>query len=325
MAPSKVRPPRSGFTLIELLVVIAVIGVLVALLLPAVQFARESARRTECSSNMRQIGIALHLHHDTMRHLPPGAVDHLTVQTDAHRRYTIPNTDAQGRIVKHGWVVFILAYMEEEPIRNKYNLHFDWRAQENEPATETIIPTFICPSSPERRRVRQFNDPTFGQVRAGATDYGVCNGVDGGPLFPLGLIDAQTNSRRVGMMRVNELQTFADCLDGLTNTFWITECAGRPARYNAGRIRAPGTVSGAGWADRENEYIVHGFSYDGLTSTGPCPLNCTNANEIYSFHPNGAHVIMGDGSVRLLPNQTPMRLVAAMVTRQAFEAMGDLP
>jgi prepilin-type N-terminal cleavage/methylation domain-containing protein len=320
-----VSPRRQAFTLVELLVVIAIIGVLIALLLPAVQFARESARRASCSNNLRQIGAALHLHHDNMRHLPPGAVDHLTVQTDAHKRYNIPNMDAQGRPVEHGWAIFILAFMEEEPLRNKYNLQFDWRAPENKPATETIIPTFICPSSPERRRVRQFNNATFGQVREGASDYGVCNGVDGANLFPLGLIDVATNRERQGMMRVNQLQSFSDCPDGLTNTFWITECAGRPQLYRTGRRRIQGTVNGAGWADRENEYIIHGFTNDGVTSTGPCPLNCTNANEIYGFHPNGALIVMGDASVRFLPEATPMRVVAMMNTRQANEPIGDLP
>ena len=309
---------RAGFTLVELLVVIAVIGILVALLLPAVQFAREAARRVQCANNLRQIGTALHLHHDALRHLPPGALDFAT-RNDAYARYdATPGTE-------HGWAIFIMPYMEQESLWNKYSLKHDWRAVENREPREVLVPTFLCPSSPEGRRWRQFNHNSFGQVRAAATDYGVCNGIDGGPLFALGLIDSQTNSRRVGMMRVNELHNFAECNDGLTNTFWITECAGRPQRYRAGRIKVAGTVSGAGWADRENEYIIHGFSNDGLTSTGPCPLNCTNANEIYSFHANGAHVMMGDASVRLLPQTTPMRLVGRMVTRHANEVIGDLP
>ena len=318
MTRKHVRLRRAAFTLVELLVVIAIIGILVALLMPAVQFARESARRTQCANNLRQIGQAMHLHHDTMRHLPPGALDSATLN-DAYRRYNVPAG------VEHGWAIFIMPYMEQLPIWDKYHLEFDWRAPENRESREKILTTFICPSSPEGRRLRTFTHATFGQVRAGATDYGVCNGVDGGPLFALGLIDSQTNAARVGMMRVNQLQTFSDCLDGLTNTFWVTEDGGRPQLYRYSRKRVQGTVSGAGWADRDNEYIIHGFSNDGVTSTGPCPLNCTNANEIYSFHPQGAHIVMGDASVRLLPQQTPMRLVAKLNTRQAYEVIGDLP
>lgn len=320
-------PPRRGaFTLVELLVVIAIIGVLIALLLPAVQFARESSRRASCSNNMRQIGHALHLHHDVMRHLPPGAVDHATVQTAAHQRYAIPNQDAQGNTIAHGWMVFILAYMEEEPIRNKYDLRFHWRAPENTTARETIISIFICPSSPERRRLRTFpSHAVWGTTRAAATDYGLCNGVFGPDLFTMGLIDAATNRDRVGMMRVNQLQSFSDCPDGLTNTFWVCEDAGRPQEYRYGRKRVQGVVSGAGWADRANEFILHGYSNDGVTAVGPCPVNCSNDNEIYGFHPAGAHIVMGDASVRFLPQATPLRLVAMMITRQANEPIGDLP
>ena len=318
MTANRTRIPRRGFTLVELLVVIAIIGVLVALLLPAVQFAREAARRMQCANNMRQIGAALHLHHDTWRHLPPGALD-ATARNDAYERYSIPAG------VQHGWAIFIMPYMEQEQLWNRYKLDLDWRDPQNRESREVIITTFLCPSSPEGRRLRTFNDATYGQVRAAATDYGVCNGVDGAPLFALGLIDAETNSSRIGMMRVNQLNNFSECIDGLTNTFWVTECGGRPQRYRANRLKASGTVSGAGWADRENEYIIHGFTNDGVTSTGPCPLNCTNANEIYSFHPQGAHVLMGDASVRLLPQTTHMKLVARLVTRQAREVIGDLP
>jgi hypothetical protein len=127
------------------------------------------------------------------------------------------------------------------------------------------------------------------------------------------------------MMRVNEIANFSECVDGLTNTFWIAECGGRPQRYRTGRRKVSGTVAGAAWADRANEFIIHGFTHDGVTSTGPCPLNCTNSDEIYSFHPQGAQVIMGDASVRLLPQATPMKLVARMVTRRAGDVIGDLP
>ncbi len=193
MAAHRSRSRKTGFTLVELLVVIAIIGILVALLLPAVQFARESARRTQCSNNMRQIGASMHLHHDTMRHLPPGALDAANLN-DAYRRYNVPAG------VEHGWAIFIMPYMEQEQLWNMYKLQFDWRAPENREPREVIITTFLCPSSPEGRRLRTFNHATFGQVRAAATDYGVCNGIDGGPLFNLGLIDAQTNAARVGMM-----------------------------------------------------------------------------------------------------------------------------
>jgi len=88
-------------------------------------------------------------------------------------------------------------------------------------------------------------------------------------------------------------------------------------------MRSNGRFSGAGWADRDNEGILHGYDITGTTSGGPCPINCTNDNEIYSFHPNGAMVAMGDGSVRFLSKTVNIRTVARLITRSAGETVGD--
>jgi prepilin-type N-terminal cleavage/methylation domain-containing protein/prepilin-type processing-associated H-X9-DG protein len=318
MRRTKKRSPKAGFTLVELLVVIAIIGILIALLLPAVQFARESARRTECSNNLKQIGTALHLHHDAKRYLPAGGLESATL-IDAYRRQNIPPG------VEHGWMVFILPFMDQEPVFNKYLFEFDWRAPENREARESFIVTFTCPSTPNRKAFDQFSPAGFGTIRSAPSDYGVLNGFSD-QLFPLGLVDADSHRVRVGMMRVNELANFSECVDGLTNTTWIVEDSGRTDRWVAKRrLLSTGRYSGASWADRDNEFIMHGFTYDGLAQPGPCPLNCTNNNEIYSFHPNGSNILMGDASVRFLGDQTPIRLVARLITRRAMEPIGELP
>ena len=316
------RPVRHGFTLVELLVVIAIIGVLVALLLPAVQAARESARRTQCSNNVKQIGLALHNFHDTHNALPPGAIDETAPATNAVRikfNATFPT--------EHGWAVFLLPYIEQKNLYDQYTFQSDWRATgPNQLVRESYLSTFICPSSPIQKRQDTSSAPGFPNWKAAAGDYFVINDVSTA-LIPPGLIDNQQAAVLDGVMMIisdtqPSLQRFSEITDGLSNTFWITEDAGRPTRYRK-RKNLGGRFSGAGWADRDNEGILHGFTDDGVSSPGPCAMNCTNDNEIYSFHNNGAMILMGDGSVRFLPQTTNIRIVARLITRGAGETIGD--
>jgi prepilin-type N-terminal cleavage/methylation domain-containing protein len=272
---------RPGFTLVELLVVIAIIGVLVALLLPAVQAARESARRMQCSNNMKQIGLGLHNFHSTNKCLPPGAVTG-SVSTPVHRRFNIPTR------VDHSWTVFLLPYLEQLALYDTYDLRRDWRAPQNRAARESRIPTLQCPSTPDGDRVATLVFGGFGTVTSTTTDYGIDNAISSG-LYSLLWIDEASAKNPLGVMRVNELQPFADITDGLSNTMWVFEDAGRPQQWLAGHKRgASTTISGGGWTDRDNEFITHGFTATGLSSPGNCAINCSNNNEIYSFHPAGA-------------------------------------
>ena len=134
---------RKAFTLVELLVVIAIIGILVAMLLPAVQAAREAARRMSCSNNMKQIGLALHLYHDTFRQLPPGwrGFDLATGQPDW--------LGDPG----WGWCAAILPYMEQQNLFDE-SLHFELpiTAHANDEGRATYLPMFRCPSDIGDRR-----------------------------------------------------------------------------------------------------------------------------------------------------------------------------
>ena len=306
---------RRGFTLVELLVVIAIIGVLVALLLPAVQSARESARRMQCSNNLKQIGLGLHNFHDTNNCLPAGAITSSVKPPGI--KFSVPNNKL------HGWAIFIYPYIEQKAAFDQYHFDVNWYDAANKLVREQYVTTFICPSSPIPRRLD--NSSTSGvSWSAAAADYGVNNGVDNANLFKLGLLDTGTNMAPNGVMRVDEAHRFAEITDGLSNTMWICEDAGRPQLYRASHQRV-GTsrASGASHIDRDNEYILHGFNAAGTSNPGPCHMNCTNDNEVYSFHPSGAMVLIGDGSIRFLSSNAQFKIVAAMITKQGGENVGN--
>ena len=313
---------RRAFTLIELLVVIAIIAILIGLLLPAVQKVREAAARSQCLNNGKQIALALHNYHDANGYFPPGAVTNDAART----RLGVPTTVSPKPL--HGWAVWMLPYIEQENMFRQYRKDKDWRAPENQPVVATPVKTFQCPSAPNAGR---FATGTFNgsPYQAAAGDYGVDNAINsalrsGAYAPPNNLIDDLGGAAvsYLGVMRVNEFQRIADMLDGTSNTIFICEDAGRPARYRAGKA-VSGTVSGAGWADRDNEYITHGFTADGVSSPGPCPINCTNDNEIYGFHPNGAVCVLGDGSARLISQNTSIRVVGRLITRAGGEVVGE--
>ena len=116
---------RHGFTLVELLVVIAIIGVLVGLLLPAVQAAREAARRTQCTNNIRQLGIGLHNHHDTLKQFPAGGT----------------GSGGTGTAVPRlSWIVFTLPYMEAQNIQKQIDLQHSWNYGNNYQLNEIAVP-----------------------------------------------------------------------------------------------------------------------------------------------------------------------------------------
>jgi prepilin-type N-terminal cleavage/methylation domain-containing protein len=315
MHSAHARNRIDGFTLVELLVVIAIIGILVAMLLPAVQAAREAARRSQCTNNLKQIGLALHSFHDTYKVFPPGAIDTNTAPGNAAaKQFQIPDA------VEHGWIVFLLPKLEQQNLYDIYDFDKDWRAVENQQARETRLEILQCPSAPGANRVHQFtwNNTT---VRAAPSDYGVDNRINPS-LGPLGLIDPESQAKPNGVMRVNLLSSFSDIVDGTSSTMWICEVAGRPRLFQGKAPGASNNVSGAGWADRDNEFITHGYTSDGMTTPGPCPINCTNNNEIYAFHPGGAMCLLGDGSVRFIAETVSMRIIGRLLTATAREPVG---
>ena len=310
---------RRGFTLVELLVVIAIIGVLVALLLPAVQFAREAARRTQCGNNLRQLGIAAHTFHDTQRKLP----------SSIRPAGLTPLPRIAG-------LTFLLPYLEQSTIYDKYDQTANWFDPINLPLTSTKVPAFICPSTPNAERKDGIPESLSSWTQLVAvSDYNPTIGVDI-RLKTLGYADQYGD----GILPKNQVPQLADVTDGLSNTIMYAESAGRPYVYrkrlkigNLPTVR----VNGGGWARPASEFSVDGSTYDGVSTPGPCPFNCTNGEdfgssafpmpyygsegnaEAYSFHPNGIMVVYGDSSTRFLAESIPMKGFARLVTRAGNE------
>jgi prepilin-type N-terminal cleavage/methylation domain-containing protein/prepilin-type processing-associated H-X9-DG protein len=302
------RYRRNAFTLVELLVVIAITGTLVALLLPAIQSAREAARRADCMNNLKQIGLALHQHHDTYGKFPPGWVQ---------APFTVP----QGKIVQggHGFFPFLLPFLEQRALADNYR--WDKRAQgpENQPVATTQLKIVQCPSAEPDRWVTAVEDSknySYGG-RGACGDYTGVRSIDTG-LVELGLVDEAANYQ--GVLTENYLTRLADITDGASKTILITECAGRPELWRAGQAIAEIYAPGGAWVSG-TLILGQGSTPDGATKPGPCAINCTNDREVYSFHPSGANAVLADGSVHFLNADIDIRIVARLVTRAGGEVV----
>lgn len=204
--------------------------------------------------------------------------------------------------------------MEQGAVASLYRRDVDWNNAANAAAIKVPIKVLLCPSTPEPA------DRTYTSngLTVAVTDYAPNNACDGALFTTLNIVD-QASVTTTGMMRVDELLRMADVTDGTSNTMLMHEVGGRPASYRTGGRKVSGTVSGPGWADRDNEFIAHGFTGDGASSPGPCFMSCTNNNEDYSFHPGGCNVLLADGSVRFARQSIDVRVWCRLVSRNGGE------
>lgn len=319
----------TAFTLVELLVVIAIIGILVALLLPAVQAAREAARRSQCMNNMRQIGIALHNHVTAKRKLPSGG-EGTNWQTFG-TGFDLNSTFTQ-----------LLPYMEETAIADKYDYKYaydDAARPGNQEAAKNEIQAFRCPSN----SMKQPDPANYGGVDYMPTVYTDIHPVTG-------LRDASTatakNSRADGALALVPAN-ISKITDGTSKTIAIAEDVGRnfeteepytKSKYPditniAADAKTPsGNRAINRWAEPDNGNGVSGppnsvagalknpINNNKTPLYGPtdCPWatnNCGPNDEIFSFHPGGAIAVFADGSAHFIEETIEPVALRCLVTR----------
>jgi prepilin-type N-terminal cleavage/methylation domain-containing protein/prepilin-type processing-associated H-X9-DG protein len=199
-SPRKPRPP-AAFTLIELLVVIAIIGVLIALLLPAVQAAREAARRMQCTANLKQIGIALHGYHDNCDTFPAGG-------------WIASALDPKTVNMNMGWSVAVLPWLEQSALYASLNINFTYNNPVNTTAGHTVLQVYLCPSEPRQTLWNSSPGDTFPSADA---DYG-------GMYGPRALISpTDANNPPRGPMIFNQTVSLAQITDGSSQTLQVGE------------------------------------------------------------------------------------------------------
>jgi prepilin-type N-terminal cleavage/methylation domain-containing protein len=294
---------RRAFTLVELLTVIAIIGILIALLLPAVQAAREAARRTQCANNLKQLGVAMLSHHNSHNRFPSGGWGH----TWAGEPERGTDLDQPG-----GWFFNILDYLEQANVRRMgANMSGADRTNAIIKRCQIIQPVAGCPS--RRKAVayvdhendyRTATNTAFSVGKSGRTDYAACMGdiqtfhrYLAGPTSIAQGDDPNYNgwldtSGLTGIVFERSRVRLRDVTDGTSSTYMIGEKYLNPDEYD----------TGTGWADNENLYV--GFDNDHSRSADYSPLRDRPGYiDICSFgstHPAGWQAVFCDGSVHML-------------------------
>jgi prepilin-type N-terminal cleavage/methylation domain-containing protein/prepilin-type processing-associated H-X9-DG protein len=351
----RVSRPRPAFTLIELLVVIAVIGILVSLLMSAVQKARGAANKIACANNLHQIAIATHLYESDNNKFPPAAKWDLDTSSGGVTGLSATNYNRRGI-----WP-YLLSYVEQGNI--PYDFTQQWSFPANTAAVGVTVKVFTCPAA---------GAPRFSSSGQACTDYGPSAGATSKlagvlkqshgattPFWPgpaptteppiyAGFFNNTAASSTTPTINptsnsINDDQctpttTVGDITDGLSNTIMFIECAGRNNLYIGlqqdtttvlndddnpdavgGKVLGAGLTTGGPWGQPRNQIIVYGFNTSSKSFLGTQMINATNSGEAYSFHTGTANFAFGDGSVRSLSQTIDPDIFISLITRSGGE------
>ena len=311
---------RLGFTLVELLVVIAIIGVLMSLLLPAVQAAREAAHRTQCQDHLRQIGLAMHTHHDAIGHLPAGYLG------DPEH----PDRDPETLDGPPGWAwgTLLLPFLEEQPLYDALDRRLPCWHPDNAELVATRLPVFLNPASPDQEEtmvVRGRGGETLATF--GRTHFVVNVGHDEPWVYTI----ADQSEVANGPFYRNSRTSFKDITDGLTQTVLIGEhsiisdktwvgvvpgaevCPEDPDRFPFTACDAAATLVLAHSGPAAGEVdVIH-----------PPNFPTCHVCQMYSPYTHGAYVLLGDASVQMISATINVDTWAALCSINGGEVPGE--
>lgn len=313
--------PRA-FTLVELLVVITIIGMLIALLLPAVQSAREAARRSQCANNLKQIGLALHAYHVSWESLPHGNID-----TTCGYCPGMGDPVQSASTSFSNWLIAILPHMEQTALFDSYRFEYASESSENRGVRETSVASYVCPSDAARRTPAM---PATGPAASAGAKYapGSYRGVTGRSYDTISYLDSKMMSCRhpperrgaihLAGVRDYGAETFAHIRDGASNTLMVGEST---------------TMTNTGyrtfWAYPFAYYTLSGMTnqprillgdYDRCVQAGgdggeiPCKRGWGG------LHSGGINFALCDGSVRLISTSIDITLLRSLATIAGGEA-----
>jgi prepilin-type N-terminal cleavage/methylation domain-containing protein len=342
------RLTKRGFTLIELLVVIAIIAILIALLLPAVQQAREAARRTECKNKLKQIGIALHNYHDVYGRFPNGATNGTTNNLGSATRPAPAGSLGMNYTLNHTANIGLLPYIEQAPLYNSMDLSLStggarhatggplrptvWDATNpNFTAVQTILSEFLCPSDNVDGTLTNGDASHYRAENAGRTNYLPCGGSRGwatGTYWPKDstttrtLMDGSTGVRDRGMFGFNGGARIRDITDGTSNALAFGEVRQSQGTDTVYGIEGSHAAAWGSYTWVSNFIVVHPnsdpnhinnerYSINGARDITPSRVR-HHGGAASSAHTGGAQFVLGDGAVRFISENVDNNIYARL-------------